>query len=297
MDTIAIVFALIGAIVAVVGSIMVMIAAFRISVWWGLANLFVPFASLVFLFKHWQEAKNGFLLSLLGSLIAFGAIFSTPQTKRDLAKHVPAAIKLPQIEKEKPMDLNTQIERRRADIDAWESQSQQQGATLAQQYQALDAQRKALKPDDAGAVSEFNAQAAAYSQANAAHKALRKQIDDAQRDLAELLDQRSRQKAGAKPGGAALRTVSAAPVAAAPAASARRTSAPVVIYSTSHCGWCTRAKQYFASRGVTYEERDIERSDAANADFKRLGGRGVPLIMVGSEKVEGFDQKRLDQLL
>ena len=52
-----------------VGGIMVLVAAFRQSVLWGLACLFVPFASFVFCIMHWQEAKSGFLLSTHVSVI------------------------------------------------------------------------------------------------------------------------------------------------------------------------------------------------------------------------------------
>lgn len=276
---------------------MLVVAAFRVSIGWGLAYLFLPFAQIVFLFKHWQEARRGFWLNLFGALLLCGALFSTPPPKRNLVKGAPAAVKQPPVEKEKPGDLNTQIERKRAQIDEWETQFQKQGAALAQQYQALNARRNALNASDAAAVTDFNAQATAYSQANAALKQLRQQIDDAQRELADMLDQRSRQKTGRKPGASNTRTVTFAQAPAAPAAPARRSSGAVVIFSTSHCPWCSKAKEYFARKGVQYEERDIERSSAASDEFHKLGGRGVPLIMVGSEKIDGFDQKRLDQLL
>lgn len=297
MEPIPIVFAIIGGIAALIGGIMLLVAAFRVSVWWGVAYLLVPFASLVFLFKHWEEARQGFWINLLGALILCGAVFSTPNTRKNV-KNLPAAVKLPMVEKQKPVDLNAQIEAKRAEIDRMEAQFAQQGAAVTQQFQALNARRSALKPGDAPAVDAFNAEAAAYQQANTALKQLRQQIDEAQRDLGGLLDERSRKKAGGKPGASNTRTISfdRSPAASA-AAPARRASAPVVIFSTSHCGWCTRAKQYFASKGVSYEERDIERSPDAEAEFKRLGGRGVPLILVGSEKIEGFDQRRLDQLL
>jgi hypothetical protein len=48
---------------------------------------------------------------------------------------------------------------------------------------------------------------------------------------------------------------------------------------------------------VRYEERDVEKSPDARAEFERLGGRGVPLIMVGTEKMDGFNEQRLNQIL
>lgn len=60
-----------GWLVMLVGGVRLLIAAFRIHVGWGLAVLFLPPASLVFLFLHWPEAKSPFLNQILGLLIFF----------------------------------------------------------------------------------------------------------------------------------------------------------------------------------------------------------------------------------
>ncbi len=59
-----------SAIVSLVGSVMFAVAAFRVSVVWGLLVLFVPFAGLFFLVKYWAQAKRGFLVGLAGSAVA-----------------------------------------------------------------------------------------------------------------------------------------------------------------------------------------------------------------------------------
>jgi len=38
-------------------------------------------------------------------------------------------------------------------------------------------------------------------------------------------------------------------------------------------------------------------SAGARAEFKRLGGRGVPLILPGSEKMAGFNELAFESLL
>ena len=76
------------------------------------------------------------------------------------------------------------------------------------------------------------------------------------------------------------------------AASARR----VVMYSAAWCGVCTRAKAYFRSNNIAFEERDIETSESARKQFERLGGRGVPLILVGQQKLSGFSANSFEQL-
>jgi len=58
-----------GAMVSFVGSVMFLVAAFRESALWGLAVIFLPFASLVFLIKYWSDVKRAFLVQLLGMLL------------------------------------------------------------------------------------------------------------------------------------------------------------------------------------------------------------------------------------
>jgi glutaredoxin len=84
-----------------------------------------------------------------------------------------------------------------------------------------------------------------------------------------------------------------APTAPAPVA----TTIPVVLYATSWCGYCAQARAYFAKKGVPYIEHDVEKSAAANAEFKRLGGRGVPLIVHGANVMRGFREQSFDTLL
>lgn len=67
-------------------------------------------------------------------------------------------------------------------------------------------------------------------------------------------------------------------------------SKPVVMYATSWCPYCAQARAYFATNGIAYVEHDVEASAAAHAEFRRLGGRGVPLIFVGDERIDGFNE-------
>ena len=76
-----------------------------------------------------------------------------------------------------------------------------------------------------------------------------------------------------------------------------RQAVPVVLYATSWCPYCAQARAYFAKKGVSYIEHDVEKSAAAQAEFKRLGGRGVPLIVHGANVMRGFREQSLDALL
>lgn len=58
-----------GVLFSIIGGIWILVLAFRTSVLWGLGSFFVPFVGLIFVIKHWHEAKAAFLISLVGSIM------------------------------------------------------------------------------------------------------------------------------------------------------------------------------------------------------------------------------------
>ncbi len=68
---------------------------------------------------------------------------------------------------------------------------------------------------------------------------------------------------------------------------------PVVVFSTAWCGYCKKTKHFLNTHNVPYQERDIEESAAAADAFARLGGRGVPLVLVGDQAIHGYSLGRL----
>ncbi len=69
MSIIGGILAAIGCIIALIYGIILLIKAFKESVWWGLGSLFVPFVGLIFVFMHWNICKKPFLMALLGTVI------------------------------------------------------------------------------------------------------------------------------------------------------------------------------------------------------------------------------------
>ena len=76
MSLIASILLLIGLGLTLLGYVAFVIAAFRRSILWGLAVMFLPpFAPLVFLLLHWQRARNAAHLILWGwAFIAIGRL-------------------------------------------------------------------------------------------------------------------------------------------------------------------------------------------------------------------------------
>ncbi|MCI2284887.1 glutaredoxin family protein [Colwellia sp. MSW7] len=62
----------------------------------------------------------------------------------------------------------------------------------------------------------------------------------------------------------------------------------IVMYTTSSCGYCAKARAYFAEKSIIYKEKNIETSKKYHSEFKALGGKGVPVILWGKNKMNGF---------
>jgi glutaredoxin len=75
--------------------------------------------------------------------------------------------------------------------------------------------------------------------------------------------------------------------------------ADVTIYTTPGCGWCRRAMAYFDQKGVDYTNRDVSADPDAYAEYDQItGGRsGVPVIVVGEDWMQGWNQGRFDEML
>lgn len=73
----------------------------------------------------------------------------------------------------------------------------------------------------------------------------------------------------------------------APASSSGEAS-PVVIFTIDFCPACLGAKQWFRDNDITFHELNIEQSEAAAERFRQIGGRGIPLILVDGQRLQGF---------
>lgn len=65
----------------------------------------------------------------------------------------------------------------------------------------------------------------------------------------------------------------------------------VVMYATSWCPYCARARQLLEEKGVSFEEIDVDARPDARAEMaQRSGGRRtVPQIFIGDTHVGGSD--------
>ena len=82
-------------------------------------------------------------------------------------------------------------------------------------------------------------------------------------------------------------------------------TAQVVMYSSSLCGFCFRAKRLLDSKGIAYKEISVDgRGDIRQQMMQLTGGRTVPQIFINGNAIGGCDelhlldrQQQLDTLL
>jgi glutaredoxin len=286
-------FVVIGLVLVVLGSLVQIVRAFQQSVGWGVASLFIPGANIVFVICHWARAKGSLFCILIGfALIGIGGATSG---KGLSVKSFFAAFTSSSNDQDVKA-LNASIERVRARIESLEGQLHGREGDLAKQFQMLDKRRKELNEKNAGAVQQFNADAEAYTAQNKAKKALGAELESARQELSRLLDDRARIRAANPPDPAQYATANS-PATETGASTAKLNGKQIVMYTTARCPACVAAKTYLGRKGIRYEERDVERSSEALKEFRSLGGRGVPLIVVGNERMEGFYPQRLERMI
>lgn len=71
----------------------------------------------------------------------------------------------------------------------------------------------------------------------------------------------------------------------------------VVLYVTDWCGYCRKTKAFFDARGIPYVEYNIEKDAQADKEFRRLGGRGVPLVIIGDTVLRGYSEEAMTNAL
>ncbi|MDA8428802.1 MAG: DUF4124 domain-containing protein [Geobacteraceae bacterium] len=77
----------------------------------------------------------------------------------------------------------------------------------------------------------------------------------------------------------------------------KRFSGTVEIYVTDWCGYCKQAMSYMSSKGIPFVAYNIEKDSSAKQRHRALGGRGVPLIIIGKNRMSGFSAENLEYYL
>jgi mycoredoxin len=71
----------------------------------------------------------------------------------------------------------------------------------------------------------------------------------------------------------------------------------VVLYGTASCGYCAKTRALLKERQVAYADLDIEKSPQAQSEFKQFGAGGVPYLLIGDRRIQGFNQAAIENAL
>jgi glutaredoxin-like YruB-family protein len=72
----------------------------------------------------------------------------------------------------------------------------------------------------------------------------------------------------------------------------------VTIYSTPTCPWCNKAKEYFKSKNIEFEDIDVSADyDKALEMIKKSGQQGVPVIDINGKIIIGFNVAAIEKAL
>ena len=72
---------------------------------------------------------------------------------------------------------------------------------------------------------------------------------------------------------------------------------PVVLLSTSTCGYCRQLRGDLAAWGVAYVDVDVESDRKGQLAYDLVNGRGVPILVVGDNVLHGYSPDRTRELL
>ena len=75
-------------------------------------------------------------------------------------------------------------------------------------------------------------------------------------------------------------------------------SAPLVqIYTTKSCGYCKLLRRYLNARNIPYADYDIDANADARRAFHAAGAQGVPLVVIGAQRIQGFNPVAIERAL
>ncbi len=72
----------------------------------------------------------------------------------------------------------------------------------------------------------------------------------------------------------------------------------VKVYSTPTCPYCIRVKDYLKQKNVAFDNFDVSTDKEKLDEMVKVSGQmGVPVILVDTNVVVGFDREKIEELL
>jgi glutaredoxin len=73
--------------------------------------------------------------------------------------------------------------------------------------------------------------------------------------------------------------------------------AKVVIFTTPTCGYCKLTRAFLSKHKIAFTDYDITTDPQAQKRYQNLNGNGVPLILIGDQRINGYNEYLLRRML
>jgi glutaredoxin len=74
-------------------------------------------------------------------------------------------------------------------------------------------------------------------------------------------------------------------------------NSPVMLLGASWCQFCKKTRALFEKQKVKFTDYDVEKNELAKAIFDELNGKGFPVILIGSTRINGYDEQAIIKAL
>lgn len=71
----------------------------------------------------------------------------------------------------------------------------------------------------------------------------------------------------------------------------------VVVYGTQSCPYCAKTREFLRAKKIEFADLDVQHSPKAQKEFEQLGGSGVPVVLIGNRRIQGFNQDAFEAAL
>ena len=72
----------------------------------------------------------------------------------------------------------------------------------------------------------------------------------------------------------------------------------IKLYTTPTCVYCKTLRAYLEKNGKEFELVDVSKDEKQLQDMIKISGQmGVPVLLIDSEVITGFDKGKIDKLL
>jgi len=69
----------------------------------------------------------------------------------------------------------------------------------------------------------------------------------------------------------------------------------IVLYTMNNCPHCQTAKRYLEQNNIKFRLCDVK-SAAGKKEFSKTGMRGVPLLKIGDQLLNGFSVEKFEKM-